>query len=132
TGIHLAGVPAAGLAPAGKALFEPTFREVRVAEHKPETLRVRVRHAAVARIPDTIGNARGLIEDHEQTLALIMQALESDDIMFRPLNHVHAPGALMVGVTGIEGGGGELEKVFGDKEMEPLAELGPGLGFQLG
>lgn len=61
-----------------------------------------------------------------------MKSGEGLGVLLAPRDLVNAPSAFAVGVFREERGGGEVEQVPADEEIEPLAKFRPGLSLELG
>src|SRR5690606_3668830 len=97
-GVDLNRIPAMCEPAKVKALSEPALIPCGVSEAAPNDLRVFVRERALGGLPNHIGNCRGLIEDHQNPLALVMQSGERLSVPLRPRHHVDPPSLFMVRV----------------------------------
>ena len=72
-------------------LEEPAAGLRRVAVAQPQDLRARVGQRALGHVPDGVVDRGCLVEDHEDALALVVQAGEGLGVLFRPGDLVDAP-----------------------------------------
>src|SRR5215472_6841954 len=116
---------------ARETLFETTSISGWIAEHRPNNLSVRIGKRTFSRFPNNIRYSRGLVEDNKDSSSLIVQSSKSLSVPLRPRNHVDAPCSLMYLIIRKECCRCELEVFPTNEHMEPLAKLGPSLGFEL-
>ena len=91
-----------GEAAAGEAFAEAAGGARRVAEGQPEQIRVGIGQRALDRLPHAVGDRRGLVEQGEGALALVVQAGDGLGVVLRPGDGVDPPGLVAAGERGID------------------------------
>jgi len=127
--VDLVALPA--VPEAAETLAEATGVARRVTGGQPQYLGVAISQGALDRLPNRIGNSRGLVEGDEQAPALVVQAGEGLGAAQAPRHGVDAPRPLMRGLDAGDGGHGDIEPIGADGEPQPFGELGPRLGLEL-
>ena len=125
-------MPELSEAAAGKAFAEAADIASWVAEHKPDDLGVGVGQSAFGNFPDDVRNSRAFVEDQQQALAFVVESGEGFGVSPTKGSCRCAKCARAMG-PGDQRRGVEGEVISCEPaEIEPLAELGPGLGLELG
>src|ERR1700748_3093871 len=91
-----------------------------VSEGNPDNLGVFVAQYAFSNFPDDVINRASLIEDDDNTLALIVQAGESFSLLHRPCNEVGSPLCLMLRIFDPDRGGVDIPPVDIQTQAKPL------------
>src|SRR5882762_2187460 len=79
-----------------KTLSEPAGVLCRVAKGQPDNLGVFIGQCTLGHLPYSVCYSTGLIENQNNSLALVVQSLERFCIMFRPRYEISSPEELML------------------------------------
>ena len=117
---------------AGKQIAEPADVSVGLPKAS-QMISVSASVRRLLRFPRLCRGFRRFRRRSGQAFAFVVEAGERRWVLLGPRNHIDAPSALAVWVFGEEASGG-WGIVFAGEEakVEPLAEFGPGFGFELG
>ena len=127
--VNLAGIPQMPVPPETFAERPRIMR--RVAKGEEDDLGLRIRQRTERDLPHFRRDARGLIEDQDDALALVVQPGERLCIGDGPGDEISAPPPLMPGRGGDERGRVRAEPVLCQREIVPFRDLGRRLGEQL-